>query len=78
MSEEGRCEEAIRFYKLNLDLYAQGYYTHRTYNYLGHCFEELDRIEEAVHSYGRSLSFNPNNKQAEFRLNELRKKFDIR
>ena len=58
LAAKGRCEEAIQFYNLNLDLYPHGYYTHRTFDYLGDCLEKLGRKEDAIEAYEQSITFN--------------------
>lgn len=71
LTEAGKCEEALMFFELNLDLYPKGYYTHRTLDYYGTCLEKMGRKEEAIAAYKESLSFNPNNKQTQQALNQL-------
>ena len=74
LADEGKYSEAIKFYNLNLELYPQGYFTHRTFNYLAHCYEEMGRREEAIHYYERSLEANNRNFTAEDGLHRLKNK----
>ena len=73
LAAKGRCEEAIQFYNLNLDLYPHGYYTHRTFYYLGDCLEKLGRKEDAIEAYEQSITFNAGGGHAKRQLVRMRR-----
>ena len=58
---ENKNDEALKIFKLNTELYPQGYNTFDSY---GECLLKLNQIPEAVKAYKESLELNPNNKQA--------------
>ncbi|MDW3647143.1 MAG: DUF2306 domain-containing protein [Bacteroidia bacterium] len=72
LTEDGKCEDAIKFFELNLELYIQGFYTHRSLDYYGSCLEKLGRTKEAIAAYEKSLTFHPNNKVTEQALIRLK------
>jgi len=71
LQDTDKCEEALKFFELNLELYPKGYYTHRTLDYYGACLEKVGRKKDAIAAYQESLSFNPGNKQTQQALNRL-------
>jgi CubicO group peptidase (beta-lactamase class C family)/uncharacterized membrane protein len=73
LAANGKYEEAILFYKLNLELYPEGYYTHRTYNYYGDCLLNLKRKKEALKLFEKALSLNEWNEVAKKEIEKLKK-----
>lgn len=72
LANQGKYEDAIKFFELNLKLYPNhGYYTHRIYNYLGNSLVKLDRKEEALKVFEKSLKFNSDNPTAKKMVVEL-------
>ena len=67
---EGKDEEALKIFKLNTELYPEGYNTHDSY---GECLLKMGRTEEAFAAYKKSLELNPNNDTAKKVLNNLPK-----
>lgn len=73
LAENGKYEEAIKFYKLNLELYAKGYYTHRIYDYYAESLLKLGREEEALTLFEKSLEVNKWNKKTKEEIKRLKK-----
>ncbi|MEM8888545.1 MAG: DUF2306 domain-containing protein [Bacteroidota bacterium] len=71
LTNAGKCEEALKFFELNLGLYPKGFYTHRTLDYYGACLEKVGRKKDAIAAYQESLGFHPGNKQTQQALNRL-------
>ncbi len=69
MSQE-KDKDALVIFELNTKLYPLGF---NTYDSLGECLVKLGQIEEGIKSYEKSLELNPENKNAETVLTELRK-----
>jgi CubicO group peptidase (beta-lactamase class C family) len=63
MAKEGRYEEAIQFCELILELYPEGYYTHRTYDNYIENLRKLGRTNEALPWMEKSFTVNPWNKK---------------
>jgi tetratricopeptide (TPR) repeat protein len=66
----GKDEEALKIFKLNIELYPDAYNTYDSY---GECLVKLGRIEEGKKAYRKSLELNPENKNAIKVLEELEK-----
>lgn len=71
LAKQGKYEEAIMFYQLNLQLYPLGVYTNRTYNYYGESLVELGKKEEAKKMFKKSLEVYPANTPATKALKNL-------
>lgn len=65
---QGLKEEALKIFKLNTELYPEGYNTFDSY---GECLVELGDKENAIIAYKKSLELNPKNKNAEKVLREI-------
>jgi tetratricopeptide (TPR) repeat protein len=59
---QGLKEEALKIFKLNTELYPEGFNTFDSY---GECLLELGDKENAIIAYKKSLELNPKNKNAE-------------
>ena len=59
---QGKKEEALKIFKLNTELYPQGYNTYDSY---GECLLLLGQKEKAIKAYKKSLKLNPENMNAE-------------
>jgi tetratricopeptide (TPR) repeat protein len=58
---EGKLNDALEIFQLNTQLYPQGY---NTWDSLGECLMALNRKEESVKAYKKSLELNPKNENA--------------
>ena len=67
---QGKDEEALKIFKLNIELYPEAFNTYDSY---GECLVKLGRIEEGKKAYRRSLELNPENTNATKVLEELDK-----
>ncbi len=59
--KEGTRKEALKIFKLNTELYPNGFNTYDSY---GECLLELGQKEKAVEAYKKSLELNPKNTHA--------------
>ena len=59
---------ALKIFKLNTELYPNAYNTHDSY---GECLLKLNKTDEAIRAYKKSLELNPNNTHAEKVLAEI-------
>ncbi len=66
---EGKDEEALRVFKLNVELHPQAYNPWDSY---GEILLKMDRKEEAVEAYEKSLELNPANTNARAVLENMR------
>lgn len=64
---EGKNEEALKIFKLNTELYPNGFNTWDSY---GECLLILGKKEEGIEAYKKSLELNPKNKNAETIITE--------
>ncbi|WP_282037955.1 hypothetical protein [Saccharicrinis aurantiacus] len=64
---EGKKEEALKIFKLNIELYPNGFNTWDSY---GECLLILGKKEEGIKAYKKSLELNPKNKNAETIITE--------
>lgn len=55
---EDKDEEALKIFKLNTELFPEGYNTYDSY---GECLLKMGRKEEAIEAYKKSLELNPEN-----------------
>ena len=60
--EEGNEAEALKIFKLNTELYPQGFIAYDGY---GECLLLLGQKEKAIEAYKKSLELNPKNTNAE-------------
>jgi len=67
---EGNDEDALKIFKLNTELYPEGFNTYDSY---GECLVKIGRIEEGIAAYKKSLELNPNNDNAKKVLAEIEK-----
>jgi tetratricopeptide (TPR) repeat protein len=65
----GKNEDALKMFKLNTELYPNGYNTFDSY---GECLLLVGRKEEAIQAYKKSLELNPKNDNAKTILNNLK------
>ncbi|WP_298420974.1 DUF2306 domain-containing protein [uncultured Kordia sp.] len=70
LAKKGKHKEAIQFYKLNLEIYPEGYYTHRVYDFYIESLRGLSRENETLPLMEKSFELNPWNKKLE---NEIKK-----
>ena len=68
LMNQGKKEEALEIFKLNTELYPNGFNTFDSY---GECLLELGDKEKAITAYKKSLELNPENKNAEKILSEM-------
>lgn len=61
-------EDALKIFRLNTEIYPEGFNTYDSY---GECLLILDRKEEAIAAYKKSLELNPENDNAKKVLEEL-------
>ena len=61
--------EALAVFQLNTQLYPEGF---NAFDSLGECLVLLNKKEEAIKAYGKSLELNPENEGAIKALNKLR------
>lgn len=66
---QGLKAEALKIFKLNTELYPEGYNTFDSY---GECLLKLGDKTNAIAAYKKSLELNPDNKNAEKVLSELK------
>jgi tetratricopeptide (TPR) repeat protein len=59
---EGKLKEALKIFKLNTELYPNGFNTYDSY---GECLLLIGEKEEGIKAYKKSLQLNPKNKNAE-------------
>lgn len=59
--KEGSAEEALKIFKLNIELYPNRFNTYDSY---GECLMLLGQKEKAIEAYKRSLELNPKNTNA--------------
>ena len=71
LTENGKCKDAIKFFKLNKELYPQGYYTHRTLDYSADCLLKLGLKKDAIEALEESVELNPWNSKTKELLNNL-------
>lgn len=64
---DNKYKEALKIFKLNTDLYPNKYNTWDSY---GECLMKLNRKEESLKAYQKSLAINPNNNNAKKILEE--------
>lgn len=64
---EGKSKEALKIFKLNTELYPNGYNTFDSY---GECLLILGEKKEGIQAYKKSLELNPENKNAETIIDE--------
>ena len=62
LMRQGKKDEALAIFKLNTELYPNGFNTFDSY---GECLLELGDNEKAIMAYKKSLELNPENKNAE-------------
>lgn len=75
LANQGKHEDAIKFFELNLKLYPNhGYYTHRIFNYYGNSLMKLGRNEEALKAFEKSLELNSYNSTAKDMILKLSEK----
>lgn len=65
---QSKMEEALKIFKLNTELYPDGYNTHDS---LGECLLMLGKKEEAIKAYKKSLELNPKNDNAKRVLEKM-------
>ena len=58
---QGKTKEALKIFKLNTELYPNGFNTYDSY---GECLLLLGKKEEGIRAYKKSLELNPKNKNA--------------
>ncbi len=61
LMQTGKTEEALKIFKLNTELYPNGFNTYDSY---GECLLLLGRKEEGIIAYKKSLELNPKNNAA--------------
>lgn len=69
LMREGKKEDALKIFKLNTELYPNGFNTFDSY---GECLLKLGDEKNAIIAYKKSLELNPENKNAEKVLSELK------
>ena len=65
---EGNDKDALKIFKLNTELYPNGFNTFDSY---GECLLKVGDKENAIIAYKKSLELNPDNKNAEKLLSEM-------
>lgn len=68
LMKQGRTEDALKIFKLNITFYPDAYNTYDSY---GECLVKLGRIEEGITAYKKSLELNPKNTSAIEALKKL-------
>jgi tetratricopeptide (TPR) repeat protein len=68
LMNQGEKEEALKIFKLNTELYPNGFNAFDSY---GECLLALGDKENAIKAYKKSLQLNPKNKNAEKVLSEI-------
>lgn len=61
LMNQDKNEEALKIFKLNTELYPNGFNTYDSY---GECLMKLNRKKEALKAYKKSLQLNPQNDNA--------------
>ena len=69
LTREERIEDALKIFRLNTELHPNAYNTFDSY---GECLLTLGYKENAIKAYERSLELNPENKNAEKVLSEIK------
>ena len=64
---QNRNEEALKIFKLNTELYPNGF---NTWDSFGECLLIVGKKEEGIKAYKKSLELNPKNKNAETIINK--------
>lgn len=67
---ENKTADALKVFKMNTELYPEGYNTFDSY---GECLVKLGKLEEGITAYKKSLELNPKNDNATRVLGELAK-----
>jgi tetratricopeptide (TPR) repeat protein len=65
LMEQDKNEDALKIFKLNIELYPNGFNTYDSY---GECLLKLGDTENAIKAYQKSLELNPNNTNAKIML----------
>lgn len=65
---KGQDEDALTIFKLNMELFPN---SGNTYDSYGDILRKLDRKEEAIKAYKKSLELNPGNEHARSILKKL-------
>jgi tetratricopeptide (TPR) repeat protein len=68
LMNQGKKEEALKIFKLNTELYPNGFNTFDSY---GECLLDLGDKENAIIAYKKSLELNPENENAKKKLSEI-------
>jgi tetratricopeptide (TPR) repeat protein len=68
LMSQGEKEDALKIFKLNTELYPDGFNTFDSY---GECLLELGNKESAIIAFKKSLELNPENENAKKRLAEI-------
>lgn len=66
----GKLKEAVEVFKLNVEVYPQGF---NTYDSLGEAYMNMNERELAISNFKKSLELNPNNQSAIQNLKKLEK-----
>ena len=61
LKEDGKLEDALTVFKLNIELFPDQWNTYDSY---GECLLELGEIESGIKAYEKSLELNPDNSAA--------------
>ncbi|MCB2196306.1 MAG: tetratricopeptide repeat protein [Bacteroidetes bacterium] len=69
LTREGKIKDALKIFGLNTELHPNAYNTFDSY---GECLLKLGYKENAIKAYQKSLELNPENKNAEKVLSELK------
>jgi tetratricopeptide (TPR) repeat protein len=64
-----RIKDALKIFKLNTELYPNGYNTYDSY---GECLLKFERKEEALKAFEKSLELNPKNENAKMNINKIK------
>lgn len=67
---EGKDEDALKIFELNIELYPEGFNSYDSY---GECLVKIGEIQEGITAYKKSLELNPKNDNAIKVLKELEK-----
>ena len=68
LMEQEKNVDALKLFKLNIELYPNGFNTYDSY---GECLMKLGDTENAIKSYQKSLELNPNNTDAKIMLSQF-------
>ena len=63
-----KLEEALAIFKFNTENYPNGF---NTWDSLGECYKLLDKKEEAIKAYKKSIELNPNNQGAKDMIKKM-------